>query len=130
MRLFCCATLIAVANQSNVRQCLDEEPTLRQLISSALVLGEEAVAAILPLLCQRVPTLAPVIDDRPFFAMSILLLAAAHHRDEDDDSMLRDLCQWVISIEAEERSARQYAPAWLLGLKFSADGDDVWRELA
>lgn len=133
MRLFCCAVLLTAADRPGIRPYLDEEPTLRQCVSSAVALGTGASGALLPLLCWRVATI-PVTDDaRPFFAMAILLLAAAHYRQAADAPLLRELPRWVVVEERQARAAAQppapYHHTWLLGLKFSADGDDRWREL-
>jgi hypothetical protein len=134
MRLFCCAVLLALADDMQLRQYVDEEPTLRQLVASAITLGEPAVEAVLPLICWRLPTLPTTTEDRPFFAMSILLLAAARFRDDNDGPLLHELCRWVIDEEDRFRAVAEtpslLREAWLLGLKFSADGDDLWRELA
>lgn len=133
MRLFCCAILIVAAGDPEVRRYVDDASTLHRLVGSAVALGEAAVAAILPLLCARVPGLPATDAERPFFALSILLLAATRYRQESDGPLLRDLCQWTIAEEARCRAA-QYPSltyeVWLLGLTFSADGDDVWRDLA
>lgn len=134
MRLFCCALLLALADDERIRRYVEEEPTLRQLVDSAIALGADAVAAMLPLVCWRLPTLAATERDRPFFAISTVLLAAAHCRADDDGPLLDQLCRWMIDEEARARAAAD-APsllraAWLLGLTFSADGDDLWHDLA
>jgi hypothetical protein len=133
LRLFCCALLLAVAGNAQLRQYIDAEPALRQLTDSAVGLGNAAIGTMLPLVCWCVPTLTPDDSDRPFFALSILLLASALYRDEGDGPLLKQLCHWVI---AEEAHIRATLPAsllwehWLFGLRFSADGNDRWRELA
>ena len=135
MRLFCCAVLIALADDPAIRQYMEEEPTLRQLVASAVALGEAAVEAMLSLLGRRLPTLPPTAgEDRPFFAAAVLLLAAARYRDAGDGPLLDELGRWAIEEEARARAVVSQPAlvrdAWLLGLKFSADGDDVWRDLA
>jgi hypothetical protein len=133
LRLFCCAILLTAAGNAQLRQYIDAEPTLRQLTDSAVALGTAAIKAMLPLVCWCVPTLAPDDPDRPFFALSILLLAAALYRDEGDGPLLQQLCRWVIDEEARSRAALPAAllwAHWLFGLRFSADGNDRWRDLA
>jgi hypothetical protein len=134
MRLFCCAALIWLADDPARRPaCGDEEDTLLPLVDSAIALGAAAVAAVLPLLTARLLTLPATDLGRPFFAMSLLLLAAAQFRDEADGLLLNQLGHWVVAEEAHFRAAGPPLPplpVWLLGLKSSANGDDLWRELA
>jgi hypothetical protein len=133
LRLFCCALLLAAAGNAQLRQYIDAEPTLRQLTDSAVALGATAIKAMQPLVCWCVPTRALEDPDRPFFALSLLLLAAALYQDEGDGPLLQQLCRWVIDEEARIRAT---LPAglvwehWLFGLRFSADGNDRWRDLA
>jgi hypothetical protein len=134
MRLFCCAVLLTAAGEPELDGYIEDEPTLRRLVPSVVVLGDVALDALLPLLCWR--ALLPPTDeaDRAFLAVSLTLLAAVRYRDEEDGALLRALGEWAIACEARARAAVS-VPAlttevWLLGLKGSADGDDRWRALA
>jgi hypothetical protein len=134
MRLFCCAALIWLADDPTLSPyCGDEEDTLLPLVDSAIALGVAAVAAVLPLVTARLLSLPATDPGRPFFAMSLLLLAVAQYRDEADGPLLDQLGHRVVAEEAQYRAAGPPLPplpAWLLGLKSSANGDDLWRELA
>lgn len=134
MRLFCCAVLLTAAGEPAMDGYIEDEPTLRRLVGSAVALGDGAIDALLPLLCWRA-SLPPTDEtDRSFLAMSLMLLAAAHYRGDGDGVLLRELGEWAIGCEARARAAISVPSlttgVWLLGLKGSADGDDRWRALA
>jgi hypothetical protein len=133
MRLFCCAVLLT-AGEPELGAYIEDEPTLRRLVASAVVLGDGAITALLPLLCWRASL--PLVDamGRAFLAVSLVLLGAARFRGEGDGGLLREVGEWAIGCEARARDAvvvpSLTTGAWLLGLKASADGDDQWRALA
>jgi hypothetical protein len=134
MRLFCCAVLLTAAGEPALDGYIEDEPTLRRMVPSAVALGERALDALLPLLCWRA-SLPPTDEaDRAFLAVSLTLLAAARYRRGEDGALLRELGEWAIAREALARAAISVpsltTEVWLLGLKGSADGDDRWRALA
>lgn len=134
MRLFCCAVLLTAAGESALDGYIEDEPTLRRLVPSALALGAEALDALLPLLAWRASLPPTDATDRAFLALSLVLLAAARFHEEGDGALLRALGEWAIGCEARARAVvgvpSLTTDAWLLGLKGSADGDDQWRALA
>lgn len=134
MRLFCCAALLTAAGEPALDGYIEDEPTLRRLVPSAIALGDEAVAAMLPLLCWRASLPPTDATDRAFLAVSVVLLAAARFREEGDGALLRELGEWAIGWEARARATVSVPSlttgVWLLGLKGSADGDEAWRAMA
>jgi hypothetical protein len=136
MRAFCCTVLLQAAAAPEHTDGFDGEiETIIQLVASVLVLGSDASAAALSLLCWRMLTLPREHDERPFFLLAILLLATSLFHAEADGPLLQQLGEWVMAEEAEVRvqlppSRVREAKPWLLGLTTNAIKHDTWRTVA